>query len=143
MKQATAITQKSEIQCDDDYSREYPSERYEELLKEYELMHDTSDQMFNGRSVASFVDVIQHVLKENNCKTLLDYGSGKGLLYTKDYDKVQIDNPTSKPLPELWDINILYMIQVIQNITSCPLVSLILLSALMYWNMYQKKTLVG
>tara|TARA_R100000742_G_C4249418_1_gene67910 strand:+ start:138 stop:845 length:708 start_codon:yes stop_codon:yes gene_type:complete len=105
MKQATAITQKSEIQCDDDYSREYPSERYEELLKEYELMHDTSDQMFNGRSVASFVDVIQHVLKENNCKTLLDYGSGKGLLYTKDYDKVQIDNPTSKPLPELWDIN--------------------------------------
>ena len=105
MKQAKAITVKSSIQCDDDYSREFPSERYEELLKEYELMHESSDQMFNGRSVASFVDVIKHVLRENKCKTLLDYGSGKGLLYTKDHDKVKIDNPISKPLPELWDID--------------------------------------
>ena len=80
MRKAEAITVKSKIECDDDYSREFPSERYEELLKEYELMHDSSDQMFNGRSVASLVDVIKHVLKENQCKTLLDYGSGKGLL---------------------------------------------------------------
>ena len=105
MRKAEAITVKSKIECDEDYSREFPSQRYEDLLKEYELMHDVSDQMFNGRSVANFVDVIQHVLKENKCNTLLDYGSGKGLLYTKDYDKVQIDNPISKPLPKLWDIN--------------------------------------
>ena len=61
--------------------------------------------MFNGRSIISFVDVIKHVLRENKCKTLLDYGSGKGLLYTKDYDKVKIDNPISQPLPEFWDID--------------------------------------
>ena len=62
MRQAEAITVKSKIVCDDDYSREFPSQRYEDLLKEYELMHDASDQMFNGRSVASFVDVIKHLV---------------------------------------------------------------------------------
>ena len=105
MRKAEAITVKSKIECDEDYSREFPSQRYEDLLKEYDLMHKASDQMFNGRSIISFVDVIKHVLRENKCKTLLDYGSGKGLLYTKDYDKVKIDNPISKPLPKLWDIN--------------------------------------
>ena len=105
MRKAEAITVKSKIECDEDYSREFPSQRYEDLLKEYDLMHKASDQMFNGRSIISFVDVIKHVLRENKCKTLLDYGSGKGLLYTKDYDKVKIDNPISKPLPEFWDID--------------------------------------
>lgn len=105
MRKAEPITVKSKIECDEDYSREFPSQRYEDLLKEYDLMHKASDQMFNGRSIISFVDVIKHVLRENKCKTLLDYGSGKGLLYTKDYDKVKIDNPISKPLPEFWDID--------------------------------------
>ena len=62
MRQAEAITVKSKIVCDDDYSREFPSQRYEDLLKEYELMHDVSDQMFNGRSVVNFVNVIKHAM---------------------------------------------------------------------------------
>ena len=76
MRKAEAITVKPKIECDEDYSREFPSQRYEDLLKEYDLMHKASDQMFNGRSIISFVDVIKHVLRENKCKTLLDYGSG-------------------------------------------------------------------
>ena len=32
MRQAEAITVKSKIVCDDDYSREFHSQRYEDLL---------------------------------------------------------------------------------------------------------------
>ncbi len=90
------------IECENDYSREFPSERYENLLKEYEEMHDYSDKMFNGRSLLKFRDAIKHILRENNCENVLDYGSGKGQLYTKEYTK--ITDKISKPLPEYWNL---------------------------------------
>jgi hypothetical protein len=90
------------IKPDDVYTRQVPSEKYETLLKEYIEMHQSSDKMFNGKSLLKFANVIQHVLRENNCKTLLDYGSGKGQLYTDEYKKISDELPA--PLPQYWGL---------------------------------------
>ena len=50
------------------FSRENPSPQYVKRLHEYKKMHE------GGK-----------VLEEHSCKTLLDYGSGQGKLYTDDF----------------------------------------------------------
>tara|TARA_R110002020_G_scaffold409288_1_gene619074 strand:+ start:642 stop:1361 length:720 start_codon:yes stop_codon:yes gene_type:complete len=87
------------------FNRYNPSPQYKELVEEYKLMHKSSDGMFNGRSLVMFVDVIRTYLKKNGCKTLLDYGCGKGYLYTDNFRKVTKDVRIDKPLPEYWELD--------------------------------------
>ena len=89
-------------------SRTEPSKRYSDLISEYKDMHKSAKGMFNGRSLVKYVDIIKNYLEKNECKTLIDYGCGKGLLYTDDYELVTEKKPLyknlDKPLPQYWNL---------------------------------------
>ena len=89
------------------FNRNTPSPRYTDLVEEYKVMHSHSDRMFNGRSLLKFVDIIKVYLDKNECQSVLDYGSGKGALYTEDFHT--ITKEINKPLPEYWDIDLCAM----------------------------------
>jgi hypothetical protein len=55
------------------------------LLKQYREMHEKGS--FNGRSLKKHVPEIGRLIKETDSKTILDYGSGKGVCH-KDRTKV-------------------------------------------------------
>lgn len=87
-------------------SRQGPSKRYTELLTEYQNMHKVSDGMFNGRSLVKFIDIIKNYLDKHECKSLIDYGCGKGLLYTEDFKKVtRSDDALQVPLTKYWGLD--------------------------------------
>jgi len=92
------------ITCDTKLSRKKPSKRYKELLKEYVKMHSSAEGMFDGKSLIKFIYIIDNFLKSNKCKTLLDYGAGKGTLYTENYTK--FIPKLGKPLREYWDLDV-------------------------------------
>jgi len=102
MNTTTNELQRKEIKIDNTLHRKNPSDKYEELLDEYRRLHCQAENMFNGRSLVKFVDVIKSFLENRDSKTLLDYGCGKGFLYTDKFNTVtkEID----KPLPELWEL---------------------------------------
>ena len=89
------------------FNRNTPSPKYTDLVEEYKVMHSHSDRMFNGRSLLKFVDIIKVYLDKNGCQSVLDYGSGKGALYTEDFHT--ITKEINKPLPEYWDIDLCAM----------------------------------
>jgi hypothetical protein len=92
------------LDYDPKLSRKKPSKKYKELLNEYVEMHSSGKGMFDGKSLVKFIDIIHGFLQSNDCKTLLDYGAGKGTLYTKDYAKLVPE--LGKPLLKYWDLNI-------------------------------------
>ena len=96
-----------EISPGDHFNRDTPSPKYTDLVDEYKVMHSHSDRMFNGRSLLKFVDIIKVYLDKNGCQSVLDYGSGKGALYTEDF--YTITEEINKPLPEYWDIDLCAM----------------------------------
>jgi hypothetical protein len=71
------------------YTREQPSPRYRELIDMYRTMHrvgDTAhglsaDQTFPGQSLPRQAHRIRPLIARTQAKTILDYGSGKGLQY--------------------------------------------------------------
>ena len=93
------------IEANSFFSRYTTSKEYTTLLDEYKEMHKSAEGMFNGRSLVKFVDIIKHYLKRNHCKSFLDYGCGKGYLYTKDFRKVTKAKELPKSLPEYWNID--------------------------------------
>ena len=107
MNTTTNELQRKEIKVDNTLHRKNPSDKYEELLDEYRRLHCQAENMFNGRSLVKFVDVIKSFLENRDSKTLLDYGCGKGFLYTDKFNTVtkEID----KPLPELWELEDHYL----------------------------------
>jgi len=96
------------IDSDKLLSRTEPSKRYSDLISEYKDMHKSAEGMFNGRSLVKYIDIIKDYLEKNECKTLIDYGCGKGLLYTDDYElvteKKKFYKSINKPLPEYWNL---------------------------------------
>ena len=93
-----------DISPGDHLKRDNPSAKYTSLLEEYKAMHNHSDRMFNGRSLLKFVDIIKAYLEKNKCRSVLDYGSGKGALYTENFHT--ITKEIDKPLPEHWNIDV-------------------------------------
>ena len=69
------------IDIDNGNSRLNPSDDFGNLIKMYEEKHAQGEGMFNGRSLLKFVDLIKAYLEANNCKSVIDYGCGKGVLY--------------------------------------------------------------
>jgi len=60
-----------------------PSEDYYELIDAYKEIHKEKGK-FKGISLVPLVPTINKVMKENKCKTLLDYGCGKAFPYIKE-----------------------------------------------------------
>ena len=94
----------NDIKYDSKLTRKKPSKRYKKLLEEYIKMHSSAKGMFNGKSLTKFIYIIDNFLQSNNCKTLLDYGAGKGTLYTEEYAELLPE--LGKPLKEYWNLEI-------------------------------------
>ena len=60
-----------------------PSKEYYELIDAYKIIHQEEGK-FRGISLTPLVPTLINLTKENNCKTLLDYGCGKAIPYDKD-----------------------------------------------------------
>jgi hypothetical protein len=71
------------------YSRNNPSPRYRELTALYAQAHVgglpdqniKAENLFNGVSILPQLQKIKLLVSEFGAKTLLDYGSGKGIQY--------------------------------------------------------------
>ena len=78
-----------------------PSEDYYELLDSYKELHKEEGK-FRGISLVPLVPTLINVTKENNCKTLLDYGCGKAIPYSKKECK---SIGLKKPVQELCNLD--------------------------------------
>jgi hypothetical protein len=73
-----------------------PSQEYYDLIDSYKVLHEEKGK-FKGISLTPLVPTLINVTKENNCKTLLDYGCGKAIPYDKDRCKeVGLRNPVQE-----------------------------------------------
>ena len=73
-----------------------PSQEYYDLIDSYKVLHEEEGK-FKGISLTPLVPTLINVTKENNCKTLLDYGCGKAIPYDKDRCKeVGLRNPVQE-----------------------------------------------
>lgn len=71
------------------YTRDNPSPRYKELVQLYRQMHEEGEQFlgippgqtFPGQSLPPQAGRIKRLIDMTHSRTLLDYGSGKGLQY--------------------------------------------------------------
>jgi len=93
----------ADIQSNSELSRLNSSTDYITLLGMYKDMHKISDGMFNGRSLLKFVDIIKAYLENNNCKSILDYGCGKGILYSDNYNVLTTE--IDAPLHKYWNLD--------------------------------------
>jgi len=78
-----------------------PSEDYYDLLDSYKELHKEEGK-FRGISLVPLVPTLINVIKENNSKTLLDYGCGKAIPYSKKECK---SIGLRKPVQELCNLN--------------------------------------
>jgi len=94
------------------YTRESPSQDYKELVTQYQMLHTkgndivSGEEIFNGISLIYYLNEIEMIINKEQCRSILDYGCGKALLYSEDkYNKLKLDKQghvLSAPLPELW-----------------------------------------
>jgi len=132
----------SDINIDNTNSRHNPSDDYVNLVKMYEEKHDQGEGMFNGRSLLKFVDLIKLYLENNNCKSVLDYGCGKAVLYTDKFSEVT--DEIDCPLPEYWVwMNVSYLIPAMKSMVSFLYTGKMLSYVQMFLNTLPKKTWVG
>ncbi len=76
------------------YSREHPSPRYRELTRLYAQMHGEKPEQdklpfFPGFSMLPHAETIHGLIARTGSRTVLDYGSGKGLQHTN----IEIETP--------------------------------------------------
>ena len=73
-----------------------PSQEYHDLIDSYKVLHQEEGK-FKGISLVPLVPTLMSLVKENNCKTLLDYGCGKAIPYDKDRcNEVGLKNPVQE-----------------------------------------------
>ena len=88
-------------------NKSLPSKKYLELIEQYKKIHKegTNNQQpentYNGLTTMVFADFIKKIIKKNNCKTLLDYGSGKGDRY---FNESEFNDTKYPPLKSFWNI---------------------------------------
>ena len=73
-----------------------PSQEYHDLIDSYKVLHQEEGK-FKGISLVPLVPTLMSLVKENDCKTLLDYGCGKAIPYDKNRCKeVDLRHPIQK-----------------------------------------------
>ena len=73
-----------------------PSQEYHDLIDSYKVLHQEEGK-FKGISLVPLVPTLMSIIKENDCKTLLDYGCGKAIPYDKNRCKeVDLRHPIQK-----------------------------------------------
>ena len=90
-------------------TRNNPSPNYLSLIDMYNKLHidgdlnsnESAEEVYAGRSVIRWVDAIKKLITLTNSRTLLDYGSGKGL----QYQSMPLEG---KGLQDYWKIDDLY-----------------------------------
>jgi len=98
------------------YNRENPSEEYKELVGEYINLHENgnetipADKMFNGISLIYYIpQLMEIILNKEKAKSILDYGCGKGKLYSStEYNTLNLDKKGRRlndSLPNLWQLD--------------------------------------
>ena len=91
-----------------------PSNEYIENLRYYKKMHIDGynlidgrkrepNNAYDGKSTIIFAPLVKNIIKQNNIKSMLDYGCGKGFYYE---NAVNISGINNKNLREFWGINI-------------------------------------
>lgn len=97
------------------YTRELPSERYENLIALYTQLHEKGDpelkisaeNMFSGITLPQHAEKIHEFLKQFQIKTLLDYGCGKAQQYKLSF---QTQNGEVFPnIPTYWESPKIYL----------------------------------
>ena len=94
------------------FNAENPSPDFVKLIEIYRKIHlggsskrnsqkKLAKDTYNGRATFFFADIIQTLIKKNHCKTMLDYGSGKGDFY---FEKRKFNNKVYQPLKDFWNI---------------------------------------
>ena len=89
------------------FNNNKPSSDYLKLLEDYQIIHQkgTANRLpkdtYNGLSTINFADILKKIIDKNNCKTLFDYGSGKGDRY---YNESSLGTKMYPPLKDFWNI---------------------------------------
>ena len=89
------------------YSAKSPSKDYLFLIEFYKKFHlktgfqDNSTNSYNGWATLFFADFLKNFIEINKCKTLLDYGSGKGQFY---FEERKFNNKIYPPISNYWNI---------------------------------------
>jgi len=93
-------------------SSKKPSSDFKKLIEMYKKIHKegaklnnkikkTPEETYNGESTLFFADFLKKFIMKNNCKTLLDYGSGKGDCY---FNEKKFGTKNIPPLKDYWNI---------------------------------------
>ena len=93
------------------YTSENPSPRYRELEQVYRQVHETglpesgieAADLFDGRSLFDHIPRVRTLARETGARTILDYGSGKGLLYGRR-NFVLSDGTSVTSIKEYWAV---------------------------------------
>jgi len=95
------------------YTRENPSARYIELLKQYQQLHIEGEKnlglapenTFPGQSLPPHAPAIKRLIDKTGAKTILDYGSGKGKQYQPLPLNVEGDTRQYLGIQEYWGVD--------------------------------------
>ena len=93
-----------------------PSEDYHELINSYKELHKEKGK-FKGISLVPLVPTISKLIKENECKTLLDYGCGKAFPYIKEECQ---DIGLRKPIQEYCNLESFDLYLIVSRGTTAP-----------------------
>ncbi len=94
------------------YTRGSPSPRYRALMAQYARMHVEGEarlgippeQTFPGASLPPHIGHIKKLIEATGARTILDYGSGKGLQYRPQ--KIVVDGRhVADGIAEYWDVD--------------------------------------
>ena len=77
-----------------------PSQDYKDLINSYKELHK-NEGAFKGISLRPLVPTLHKIIKSNDCKTLLDYGCGKGCAYDDRHRELGL----ADTVQNLWDID--------------------------------------
>lgn len=92
------------------FSRTAPSERYQELLSMYQIVHDdglrdqniSAREAFSGGSLKRQLPYVRALIQATGARTILDYGAGKGGAYkARDFD---LKGHTISSVQDYWGV---------------------------------------
>jgi len=93
-------------------SKQKYSNNYLDIIEKYKSFHSkgakklSPSQTFAGYSLVKWVANLKKIIEDNNCKSLIDYGCGKAMLYN---NSITIDKIKYKNITDYWNIQNIYL----------------------------------